>query len=127
MEDLSDRHIMKLLLQLLLLFVICQIGKGCAALLPFSFPSSIVSMILLFLLLLVGIIKEAQIEKGCDFLLKHMALFFVPSGVAIMNEYSLLKGKILILLFICVFTTVITFTVTAYTVQVVLNWQKRRR
>src|SRR5699024_5262083 len=42
----------KLLVQIGIVFVICLLGELIAKLLPFVFPSSVISMILLFLLLL---------------------------------------------------------------------------
>ena len=42
---------MKILKQLLILLLICFVGEGIALALPFAFPSSVISMLLLFALL----------------------------------------------------------------------------
>ncbi|MEE1313038.1 MAG: CidA/LrgA family protein [Lachnospiraceae bacterium] len=118
---------MLFLLQLLFVFFICKLGEFISSLLPFTFPSTVISMFLLLILLLTGIVKEKQVDKSCDFLLKHMAFFFVPSGVAIIEKYDLLKGNIGILLFICLLTTIITFAATAFTVTAVMKLQDKRR
>ena len=85
----------KLLVQIGIVFGICLLGEWIASLLPFVFPSSVISMILLFLLLLIGLLKVEHIREKTDFLLKNMAFFFIPSGVALMEQTELLKGKIL--------------------------------
>ena len=43
---------MKLLIQIGIVFGVCWVGEIIASMLPFTFPSSVISMILLLLLLL---------------------------------------------------------------------------
>ena len=72
-----------------------------------------------------GLLKVEHIREKTDFLLKNMAFFFIPSGVALMEQTELLKGKILPLLLICLLTTIITFAVSAFTIRLVMKWQNR--
>lgn len=116
---------MKLLVQIAVVFGICLVGEGIAAWLPIPFPSSVISMILLFLLLLAGALKPHHIKEKADFLMKHMAFFFIPAGVGIMEQYTLVKDSLLPLLLVVVLTTLITFSVAAFTVQGVLALQRR--
>lgn len=118
---------MKILLQVAIMFGICLGGEAIASMLPISFPASVIGMIILFLFLLVKFIKPHHIKEKSDFLLKNMAFFFVPAGVGILKNYDLVKGSIIKLLIICIITTIITFVVTAYTIQGVVNLQNRRR
>lgn len=115
----------KLLVQIGIVFGICLLGELIAKLLPFVFPSSAISMILLFLLLLSDLLKVEHIREKGDFLLKNMAFFFIPSGVALIEQMDVLKGKILPLLAICLITTILTFMVSAFTIRLVTAWQKR--
>ena len=114
----------KLLVQIGIVFGICLVGEGIAAILPFAFPASVLSMLLLFVLLLCGVLKVEHIREKGDFLLKNMAFFFIPSGVALLEQVDFLKGKIMILLLICLITMVLTFAATAFTVRLVSRWQK---
>ena len=114
---------MNVLTQLAILLLICFVGEGVALLLPIAFPSSVISMILLFLLLLTGALKLRQIEDAADFLTKNMAFFFIPAGVEILENYKPVADKILPLL--AVLATVITFAVTAGTVHLCLAVQRR--
>jgi holin-like protein len=115
----------KFIVQLIFVFLVCKVGEMIGELLPFAFPSTIISMLLLLLLLLVGIVKEEHVNLSCDFLLKHMSFFFIPSGVAIIEKYDLLKGNIPVLFFICFLTTIITFAATAFSVIAVMRIQKK--
>ena len=52
---------MKILTQLTILFAICLVGQLLAEWLPFPFPGSVISMIILLLLLLFKVLKPKHI------------------------------------------------------------------
>lgn len=114
---------MKLLIQFGIIFGVCWVGEGLASLLPL--PGSVISMILLFLLLLAKLLKPAHIAEKSGFLLKNMAFFFIPAGVAIMESMGVLWENLLPFLTVCFVTMVITFAATAYTVRFVIWLQNR--
>ena len=74
---------MNILMQTAVLLLICFAGEGISLVLPFAFPSSVISMILLFILLATKIVKLKQIEEVTGFLTKNMAFFFLPAGVVV--------------------------------------------
>ena len=84
-------------------------------------------MILLFLLLLSGLLKvEHHPGKRGDFLLKTGHFFFIPSGVALIEQMDVLKGKDPAAAGNrCLITTILTFMVSAFTIRLVTAWQKR--
>lgn len=112
---------MKFLKQIFIIFGLCLAGIGISSILPFTFPSSLISMILLLILMITKVIKPDMIKETSELLLGIMAFLFVPAGVAIIEQYSFLKGKIFILIIICIITTIITFIVTAYTITAVMK------
>ncbi len=114
---------MKLLIQFGIIFGVCWVGEGLSQLLPL--PGSVISMILLFLLLLTKLVKSAHIAEKSDFLLKNMAFFFIPAGVAIMESLGILWENLIPFLTVCFVTMVITFAATAYTVRLVIWLQNR--
>lgn len=114
---------MKLLIQFGIIFGVCWAGEGLASLLPL--PGSVISMILLFLLLLVRLLKPAHIAEKSSFLLKNMAFFFIPAGVAIMESMGILWENLLPFLTICFVSMIVTFAATAYTVRFVIWLQNR--
>ena len=118
---------MKILRELLIIFTICLIGQLISQLLPIPFPGSVLGLLILLLLLLLKICKPEQIQTVSEFLLKNMAFLFVPSGICIIEQYTALKGNILTLLLICLVTTFLTFTSTAYAVAVTIKLLEKRR
>lgn len=118
---------MKILMQMAIIFFICLLGELISALLPIPFPASVIGMILVFLLLLSGPLKVYHISKQTDFLLSNMVLFFIPPAVGIIENIHYLDGKLLIFLFICIFSTVVTFGITAWTVTAVMKWEELRK
>src|SRR5699024_105133 len=56
-------------------------------------PGSVIGLVLLFILLISGIVKEKYIRSGANFMMKHLVLFFVPATVGIMGYIDLFKGK----------------------------------
>lgn len=118
---------MKFLKQMAVIFAVSLAGSGISKLLPFAFPGSVISMILLFLLLLSGAVKLFQVEEAGDFLLGSMAFLFVPTVVGIAEYFPLILRNLAALLCIIVVTTLLTFAATAYTVTGVIKLQNRRR
>ncbi|MEA4854156.1 MAG: CidA/LrgA family protein [Christensenella sp.] len=118
---------MKGIFQIGIILAVCLAGEGLSLILPVPIPASVTSMILLFVLLLVKIIKTRHIEKFADFLLKNMAFFFIPAGVAIIEQFDLLKDNLVPFLLICCISTFVTFFVTAYTVKGVMALQNKLR
>lgn len=118
---------MKILTQIGIVLGVCLVGEWISAFLPFPFPSSVIGMILLFLLLCTKILKPHHIREKAAFLQKNMAFFFIPAGVGIMAYFDVLRGSILPLLAICVLTTGITFAATAFSVMAIMRIQQHRR
>ncbi len=107
---------MKYLNQLAIIFIICLLGQFIAELLPFPFPGSVLALIILLILLLAKLLKPHAIKDVSEFLLNNMAFLFVPSGVALIEQYTNIKGHVLTIFLICIVTTILTFLVTAYAV-----------
>lgn len=118
---------MKILTQIGIVLGICFLGEIVSSILPFAFPSSVISMIILFILLITKIIKTDHIREKSDFLLKNMAFFFIPAGVGIMSNFEFIKDSVVQILLICLITTILTFAATAFTVQAVLKLQEKRK
>lgn len=118
---------MKILKQFGIIFGVCWISIVIEHYLPFSFPASVIGMILLLLCLLTGVLKIEHVQEKADFLLGNMAFFFVPAGVSIINYFDVLKSSIFQLIVICVVSTVITFAATAYSVTLTVRLLEKRK
>ena len=117
---------MKIVTQVGIIFSICWISQIIEKLLPFSFPASVIGMILLFILLCVHILKVDHIREKSDFLLENMAFFFIPAGVSIINYFDVLKNWVQLIV-ICVVSTVVTFAVTAYSMKLALYLMQKKK
>ncbi|MBQ8599500.1 MAG: CidA/LrgA family protein [Oscillospiraceae bacterium] len=116
---------MDMIKQLIIILGACFAGEVISALLPIAFPSSVIAMLLLFLLLLCGALKEQHISKVGDFFLQNMTIFFLPSAIGILEHWGVISGILVQFLLICLLTTLLTFAATAYTVMLVRKWMKR--
>ncbi len=115
---------MHVLLQLGVLFGVCLLGELISALLPFPFPGSVISMLLLFFLLVTKFLKAQQITDVASFFQKNMAFFFLPASVAIIQNLGMLKEIWIQFFAVCIISTIITFVITAWTVKAVIALQK---
>ena len=112
--------------EIAIVFGICLLCEGVSALLPFPFPGSVLSMLVLLALLLSGVIKERHIGRVCAFFLGNMAFFFLPSCVGIMEQWGVLSAVLLPFFAIAALTTPLVYAVTGWTVQLLMARQKRK-
>lgn len=118
---------MKILIQLALIFGICILGDLISSLLPFAFPGSVVSMLLMVLLLLSNLLKESAIEESGDFFLKNMTFFFIPFGVGILRYAALIQSVWWQLLVVNLVSLLACFAASSWTVVLVSSLQRRWR
>lgn len=118
---------MKFLKQISIIFAICLISTLISRVLPFAFPASVISMILLFCLLLSGVLKLEHIREAGEFFLGNMAFFFVPTIVGIVEYVPVILENLAAFLVVIVVTTILTFAATAYTVTAVIRLLVKRK
>ena len=58
-----------------------------------SIPGSILGMLMLKLLLERGVVRPESIAPICRFLIRNMAFFFVPPGVALMLYFDVIAAE----------------------------------
>lgn len=118
---------MKILVQIGIIFGLYWISMGIEAVLPFPFPASVISLLLLLVLLCLKGIKVEAVKEKADFMLGNLAFFFVPVSVSFMNYVDVIKETAVAFFVICVVSTVLTFAVTAYTVQLTCKLLEKRK
>ena len=111
--------------QLTILFSISFLSEIISNFLPFTFPASLMAMILLFILLISKLLNINNIETVGQFLQNHIAIFFVPPAISLMDEFETIKDKLFPILFISIVSFLLTFLSTAYTVKLVIKIQER--
>lgn len=118
---------MKIFIKISALFALFILSDVIAKFLPFPFPGSILAMIILFFLLVSKAIKAKSLEPVSGFLLKNMPLLFIPSTVSIISYLDILKNVLWEFLAVCVISTIVTFTLTAYSVKLTVFLMHKRK
>ena len=115
----------KILKQLGIILAICLAAEFIVSLLPIAFPSSVMAILVLALLLFTKILKEEHIRESGDFLLSNMALVFVPLAVGMVEDLELLKGQAAGFLIVVGISLILTFLGTYGTVRLVQKCMSR--
>ena len=121
---------MKILIQLGILFSVCILGDLISSVLPFAFPGSVISMLLIVIFLLLGLMKESAIEDSANFFLKNMTFFFIPFGVGILRYAVLIRSVWWQLLVVNLLSLLACFVASSWSVVLVTRLQgymRRRR
>lgn len=111
--------------QFMIISGITFIGELLHYFLPLPIPSSVYGMILLFICLLVGIIKEESIKETADFLLLIMPIMFIGASVGVMENFHLLSNSFLEFIGVILISTILIMTVTGITAQWLMNIKER--
>ena len=109
-----------------LIFGICLLGEGIAALLPVAFPGSVISLILLIALLMSGVVKSRHIQRVSGFLVANMSFVFLPACVSVVEHAPVILPKIVPIFLICFLTTPLVYLATAWTVQGMMALRRRK-
>lgn len=110
---------MRTLKGLLIIFLCLLAGAILRVIIPLPIPDVVYGMLILLLLFMGNIVKIEDVDQVSDALLENLAFLFVPLGVSLINQFDLLAGNLLKILFILIVTTFITMGVTAKVVQLV--------
>ena len=116
---------MKILLQIAFIFGICVVGDMISAVLPFTFPGSILAMVILLLLLILRAVKPSQLDETGGFLSKNMAFFFIPANVSVMEHFDIIGPVALQIIFISIVSMLCTFAAAAYSAELAIFIQKK--
>lgn len=80
-----------------------------------SIPGSVVGMVLLFISLMTGLVKDYQIRKVATFLTDNMTVFFLPAFMGIMELWGLISMNLFAWLAVVVLSTVLVLVAAACT------------
>lgn len=104
--------------QVFLLYGLYLVGTFIQEATDIPIPGSILGMLLLFILLITKILPLKWVQEGCNFLLSHLPLFFIPVTVGVMEFGFVFKGKGLLLIPAVLGSTILVMVLSAK----VLEW-----
>lgn len=108
---------MKILRQFGIIFGIYWLSQCIEAILPFSFPASVIGLLVMLLLLLPGILKADSIREVAEFLTGNLTFFLLPVVSSTMNYLDLIGANLVPFFLICTVSTFVTFFVVYFTVR----------
>ena len=108
---------MKILRQFGIIFGIYWLSQCIEAILPFSFPASVIGLLVMLLLLLPGILKADSIREVAEFLTGNLTFFLLPVVTSTMNYLDLIGANLVPFFLICTVSTFVTFFVVYFTVR----------
>ena len=117
---------MNLIVEFCVVFLICMAGEWISALLPFTLPASVVSLIILLILLLSGGVKERTIQGTSQFLINSMGMLFIPAVVGTLEYLDVLKLQIVPFLVVSIVSTPLVYVATAWSVQLLMKLFKKK-
>jgi holin-like protein len=117
---------LKLFREALIILGIYLVGEFVSTSLHLPIPGNILGMIILFVLLYTKVVKVENISNVTNFLLDHLAFFFIPAGVGLMASMGIIKSTWWQLLVVCLSTTVIIIGATGIIVQRISKKSKEK-
>ena len=98
--------------QILYILLFSLIGEVLQAVIPVSIPAAVYGLVLLFLALLTGVLKEEKVAGVSDFLIRHMSILFVAPAVKILQYWDLISPKIAAVIIISILPTLVVFALS---------------
>jgi holin-like protein len=112
-------------LQISALWVLNFAGVWLVKWMVLPIPGNLAGMITLYALLALGIVKLAWFETAGSFLIRHLAFFFVPITVGLMNAGYLLAARGLTILLILAVSAAVGILLAGWVSQVLLGKSPR--
>lgn len=101
------------------MFGCLAVGEFVVWLTHISVPSSIIGMLVFTLILKIGIVKVDRVKGMADFLVANLAFFFVPPGVALMQNLDLIAAEFWQITLAALISTVLVMLAAGWTYQLV--------
>jgi holin-like protein len=112
------KRLLLFIFQITGLWLLNELGYYLTKWLHLPIPGNVTGMLLLFFLLVSGIVRLEWIEKASSFLIRHLAFFFIPVAVGLMEFGGLFLENGVAILAAIVGSAAIGILVTGYTSQI---------
>ncbi len=94
--------------------------------LQIPFPSSLLGMILLTILLGTGVIKISTVEDICTLLIEKMGMLFLPAGVSMILYLDVIEAEFSAIAMTIIISSLAVLTVTSLFLDMVLKNQDKK-
>lgn len=118
---------MKYIFQIGIIAVISFVAELLYYFLPLPIPASVYGLVLMFVLLCLKVIKLEQIEDVADFMLVIMPILFIEPSVGLMTSVDAIKGQAIVLVLMCILSTIVVTVVTGLVAQAVIRIKKKHK
>jgi holin-like protein len=116
--DLQDRPKLSRLAQILLLLAFWQAGEAIVRVAHLPIPGAIAGMLLVLALFASGKVGVASMQRGAEWFLAEMLLFFVPAVLAVLDHGEFIGIVGLKVLAVILVGTIIVMGVTAFAIDI---------
>lgn len=120
------KKIMITLFQLILIILITSVGNLLQQFLHLPIAGSIIGLVLFYILLMTGVVKETWIKSGANLFLTTMIFFFLPSIVGVKNIIGQMDSNFVIFFLLIAFGTVTVAYLSGYIAEKSINRIKGR-
>jgi len=115
---------MPILGQVLIFSIAGLVGVIVSEIISIPLPASIISMVFLFLLLLLKVIKKDSIKGISTILVNNMGLFFIVPAISIMKYIDVIGDNLLYFILISVIATITTFIASTLSIRLTIKLLK---
>lgn len=103
---------MNVLIGIFLILAHLVVGNVLSTLVGGVLPGSVIGMILLFLSLMTGIVKDFWIRKVATFFTDNMTIFFMPAFMGILDIWDIIKMNFVSWLAVIIISTALVMVTT---------------
>lgn len=96
---------------IIIILLYLLVGEGIASLIHNFVPGNVIGMVLLFISLQVGLIKEEWVSSIAEFLTKNMTIMFVPPAVGLISAYEILGNHIITIILAIIVSTMLVLAI----------------
>ena len=90
-------------------------------------PGSVIGMVLLFLTLWTGIVKESWVRTVATFFTDNMTMFFMPAFIGIMDLWGIISMNFWAWIAVIVLSTILVMITSGYTHSIVEKLGQKKK
>ena len=114
---------MKYIPQIIYILLFTLAGELLQAVIPLPVPAAVYGIVLLFIALSTGLLKEEKVSDVANFLISLIPLLFVVPVVKVLQYWDVVAPKLVAICFITIFSTLLIFAISG----LVTKWCQKKK